>query len=102
MLNACGIHVGFTRKACLTHAWIHKFETNLAHSHDSYTRHKADLDTLRQTIDGELPEYADGPDIDTIIADIVRFGQTTPTAALAPAAIDRRSWGDFVILFKKR
>lgn len=69
------------------HAWINKFETNLAHSHDECTKHKPELDTLRQTIDGELPEFVDGPDIDRIIADIIRFGQTTPTAALAPGTL---------------
>ena len=58
-----------------THAWIDKFETNLAYSHDSYTKHKPELDILRQTTNGELPEYVDGPDIELIISDLVRFGQ---------------------------
>ena len=44
-----------------------------------------DLDILRKTIDGQLPEYADGPDIEMIIADIIRYGQpsTTETIGLA-------------------
>ena len=69
------------------HAWIDKFETNLAHSHYSYTKHKLELDTLRQTIDGELPEYAEGPDIELIIADIIRFGRTTTTETLVPPTL---------------
>ena len=59
------------------HAWVDKFETNLAHSHASYTKHKPEL-ILRQTIDGEIREYADG--LDHIIADIIRFGRGTPAA----------------------
>ena len=54
------------------HAWVNKFETNLAHSHDEYTKHKPQVDILCQTIDGHLPEYAEGPDIEMIIADIIR------------------------------
>ena len=65
------------------HAWIDKYETKLAHSHDAYTKHKADLDTLRQTIDGGLPEYSSGPDIEQIIADLVRLGRSTPTREVA-------------------
>ena len=69
-------------------AWIDKFETNLAHSHDdSYLNHKPELDILRQTINGEIPEYADGPNIDVIIADIIRVGQGTHTAAALTAPI---------------
>ena len=69
------------------HAWIDKFEMNLAHSNASYTKLKPELDTLRQTIDGAIPEYAKGPDIDHIIADLIRFGRVTPTAALTPATL---------------
>ena len=68
------------------HAWIDKFETNLAHS-ASYTKHKPELDTLRQIIDGKIPEYADGLGIDHIIADIIRFGRGTPTAILNVATL---------------
>jgi len=68
-------------------AWIDKFETNLAYSHDSYTKHKPELDILRQTINGELPEYVDGPDIELIISDIVRFGQATSSEILVPVAL---------------
>ena len=48
---------------------------------------KPDLQILRRTIDGELPEYADGPGIETIIADIVRYGQTSAMAAIAPGTL---------------
>ena len=63
--------------------WLDKFDTTLSHSHDSYTKHKPELIILRKTINGEIPEYADGPNIDDIIADIVRFGRATPTAPLS-------------------
>ena len=56
-------------------AWVDKFETNLAHSHDSYEKYKPELDMLRQTIKHELPEYVHDPNIDMIISDIVRYGQ---------------------------
>ena len=69
------------------HAWIDKFEMNLAHSHDAYTKHKLELDTLRQTINGELPEYAEGPDMELIIADIVRSGRATSSDKLVPATL---------------
>ena len=48
-----------------------------------------DLDILRKTIDGQLPEYADGPDIEMIIADIIRYGQTSTIETIAPATLPR-------------
>ena len=69
------------------HAWVDKYETKLAHSHDAFQKHKPELDILRQTIDGKLPEYADGPDIETIIADIIRYGQRSTTDAIASATL---------------
>ena len=69
------------------HAWVDKYETKLAHSHDAFQKHKPELDILRQTIDGKLPEYADGPDIETIIADIILYGQRSTTDAIASATL---------------
>ena len=59
------------------HAFVNKLETHLANSNNL---DKADLNTLRQTINGQHPEYAEEQlTIDTIIADIVRYGQlSTP------------------------
>ena len=37
------------------HAWLDKYETKLAHSHDAYTKHQPGLDILRKTIDGHYP-----------------------------------------------
>ena len=45
------------------------------------------MDALRQTIDGELPEYNATTDIDRIFADIVRYGQTAHTPALTAASL---------------
>ena len=70
------------------HAWIDKFEQSLAHSHDAYTKHKPELDILRQTINGELPEYSATGDINAIIDDIIRVWRgCVRTAALPPAAL---------------
>ena len=69
-------------------SWLNRFEESLAHSHDAYTQHKPKLDILRQTIDGELPEYSGTADINAIISDIIRVGRgCVPTAAPPRAAL---------------
>ena len=69
------------------HAWVDKLETNLSHSADAFKQHKPSLDILRDTIDDKLPEYTDGADIETIIADLIRSGRANGIGQCVPATL---------------
>ena len=69
------------------HTWVDKLETNLSHSADAFRQHKPSLDILRDTIDGKLPAYTDGADIETIIAVFIRIGHASGIGKCVPATL---------------
>ena len=62
------------QKGSSKHAWLNKFEVSLADATWSLDKHSTDLAHLHDIVDSKVPRYHAGPNLEEILADLMRLG----------------------------
>ena len=80
-------------------AWLNKFEVSLADATWSLDKHTDALAHLRDIVNSEVPLYRAGPNMEEILADLMRLGGDGRAAEAATASDHAYPADQFVQLF---